>query len=75
MLDELIVRFVWGDKEFPEVRLHEGEIVTFNTDGAMAYPLIQLDWDKNHLILKPRCLMIAASPELLRRYADILETK
>lgn len=75
MIVELPVRFQWGKNEFPEVTMREGERFTFETDGEMGYPLIELDFDRGVLIIKPRCLMINATPESLRRYADILESK
>jgi hypothetical protein len=72
---DLIVRFQWGKREFPEVKMRDGTRFTFETDGDVGYPLIELDWDRGALIIRPRCLMINATPESLRRYADILETK
>jgi len=75
MIAELPVRFQWGKNFFPEVSMRDGQRFTFETDGPQGYPLIEIDLDQGVLIIRPRCLMINATPDALRRYADILEAK
>ena len=75
MSRNLLVRLAWGSKEMPEVRMEDGQRYVFETDGTLKYPLFELDWSLGALTIRPRCLMTAATPEMLRRYADILEAR
>ena len=75
MSEKLTVRLAWGQKEMPEVKLRDGQRYVFETDGPLRYELFELDWDRGALTIKPRCLMIAATPAMLRKYAEILDHK
>jgi len=72
-MSNLTVRLAWGDQELPEVTLRDGQRYVFETDGPLKYQLFEVDWSLGALTIRPRCLMTAATPAMLRRYADILE--
>ena len=74
-MSNLTVRLAWGNREMPEVTMKDGQRYVFETDGQLKYPLFELDWSLGALTIRPRCLMTAATPEMLRRYADILEAR
>ena len=71
-LENVKVKWEWGDHAL-EVDLRNGTAQEIVTDGPFSYPLVEVHLDGNTLVIKPRCLMIHATPETLKRYAAILE--